>query len=193
MHPHRLRVSPSMTLLPLRAGPVSFVFDQATASIRDLRVGGIEVVRGVYGAVRDRNWRTVPPVLRDLQVDAPDVACRVTFEADCVDGDVDFCWHGTIVGTSTGTVTFTFDGTARTSFLRNRVGLCVLHPIRECAGTPCRVEHVDGRVTSGAFPDAIAPHQPFRDMRAISHLAAPGLHVRVECRGEKFEMENQRN
>lgn len=193
MHRDLPLVSPSMTLLPLRAGPVTFMFDQATASIRDLRVGGVEVVRGIYGAVRDHNWGTVPPVLRDLQVETHDDACRVTFEADCVDGDVDFCWHGTIVGTPTGTVTFTFDGEARTSFLKNRIGLCVLHPIRECAGTPCRVEHVDGHVTSGAFPEAISPHQPFRDMRAISHLAAPGLHVRVECTGETFEMEDQRN
>ena len=34
----------------------------------------------------------------------------------------------------------------KAAFLRNRIGFCVLHPGRECAGKPCRVEVDDGAV-----------------------------------------------
>src|SRR5262249_55471529 len=77
--------------------------------------------------------------------------------------------------------------------LRARIGLCVLHPIRECAGRTCRVETTDGRVESGAFPASISPHQPFTDLRAIAHEVAPGLWAEVRCEGDAFEMEDHRN
>ncbi len=91
-----------MTCRPLHAGPLAFEFDEDAASIRHLRVGVYEVVRGIYGAVRDRNWDTVVPVLRDVRVDARGDACRVTFVADCVSPDVAFSWDGEITGAPDG-------------------------------------------------------------------------------------------
>ena len=69
----------------------------------------------------------------------------------------------------------------------------LLHPMRECAGLPCRVEKVDGTVQLGEFPKYISPHQPFIDVRAISHEVAPNLHADVRFDGDIFEMEDQRN
>ncbi len=79
------------------------------------------------------------------------------------------------------------------SFLKNRIGLCVLHPIKECAGQACRVDHVDSRVTNGRFPRYISPHQPFKEIRSISHEVVDGVGVAVIFDGETFEMEDQRN
>jgi len=42
----------------LRAGPLSLTF--GAGEIRDIRLAGREVLRRVYVAVRDRNWRRVP-------------------------------------------------------------------------------------------------------------------------------------
>ena len=47
-----------------------------------------------------------------------------------------FVWKGVIEGDEQGTITYTMDGVARSTFLRNRIGFCVLHP-SDCAGARC--------------------------------------------------------
>lgn len=178
---------------PLRAGPVEMTFDPATAFLRRLRVGRVELVRGIYGAVRDRDWGTVLPAICNLSSEIGPDSFALEFDADCRATGIHFRWHGRILGQSDGRVGFDFDGEACASFLKNRIGLCVLHPIAECAGQPCTVEHMDGRVTHGAFPRLVAPHQPFKGVRGITHEPAPGLRVEVRLGGETFEMEDQRN
>lgn len=177
----------------LCAGPVELLFDPVTAFLRRLRVGRVELVRAIYGAVRDRNWGTVAPHISNLRARISNDSFRLTFDVECREGGIDFRWRGRITGAASGTVSFNFEGEAHATFLKNRIGLCVLHPLDECVGRACTVEHTDGRVTHGRFPRLIAPHQPFKDIRAITHKAAPGLSVEVRFAGETFEMEDQRN
>ncbi len=175
----------------LRAGPLSCLFEDG--AIRYVRLGEREIVRRIYGAVREPDWGTVPPEITDLRlVEEPD-SFRVSFCVDNVRGDVDFTWRGSITGDPDGTITFVMDGRARSPFRTARTGLCLLHPIAECAGRSCSVEHTDGAVEEGRFPRLISPHQPFRDIRAISHEVAPGLFAEVRFEGDTFEMEDQRN
>ena len=47
--------------IPLRAGPLTLLFEPDLAFLRYVRLGEREVLRGVYAAVRDRNWGTVRP------------------------------------------------------------------------------------------------------------------------------------
>ena len=82
---------------------------------------------------------------------------------------------------------------AKKSFLRNRIGICVLHPIIECAGKPCRVRHSDGAWKEQSFPRFISPHQPFKDIRALSWSPSDRIQANIELEGEVFEMEDQRN
>ena len=84
------------------------------------------------------------------------------------------------------------NGVARTTFLRNRIGFCVLHP-PGCAGLACVVEKDDGTREQSAFPEAIAPVAPFVDMRAIAYSVVPGVDVELRFTGDLFEMEDQRN
>lgn len=178
-----------MTLL--RAGPLSCLFEDG--GLRYVRWGAREVLRRVYAAVRDRNWDTVPATLSDLRVDARDDRFDVSFVATCRRGEIHFVWKGTIRGDARGTIAFSMDGEAKSSFLRNRIGFCVLHPIRECAGLPATVEKVNGALTHARFPRYVYAHQPFKDMRAITHEVAPGLRAAVRMEGDVFEMEDQRN
>jgi len=67
-------------------------------------------------------------------------------------------------------------------FQRNRIGICVLHPIAECAGQPCRVEHSDGKGEAGMFPKSISPWQPFYDVRKIWYSVA-GVSAQISLRG----------
>lgn len=175
----------------LRAGPLRVLFEDG--GLRYVRLGAREVLRRVYVAVRDRSWDTVPAEVGALKVDARADSFDVSFQARARREPVDFAWKATIRGDARGTISFGMDGEANSAFLRNRIGLCVLHPIRECSGAPCRVTHSDGRSEEGCFPRQVSPHQPFLDIRTLSHEVAPGLRAEVRVEGDVFEMEDQRN
>lgn len=177
---------------PLRAGPVSLYLD-ADGSLRRLAVAGHEIARRLMVAVRDRHWGTVPSRVFNLEVkEAPD-SFELSFDAQAVRGDLDFAWRGTAKGTPEGSITYSMEGEARSTFLRNRIGVVVLHPIRECAGAACTVEHSDGGRKNGSFPRYVWPHQPFKDVRVLWHSPASNLRVRFALEGDVFEMEDQRN
>lgn len=142
--------------LSLRAGPLSLVLEDG--DLRYIRLGDREILRRVYVAVRDRNWGTVLPRLTHRRIEQDGTSFRVTYDCEHQQGDVDFFWHGTIAGNAQGTITFTMEGWARSTFLRNRIGFCVLHPIRECAGQPCRVEQGSRRRARDGRP-GIAPRR----------------------------------
>ncbi len=182
-----------MDSVTLRAGPLTMLFQPDLAFLRHVRLGKEEVVRGVFAAVRDQNWDTIPFELSDLKIDQSSDQFIINFSAVCDQNEIQFHWAGAIQGLPNGTVCYSFDGKARKEFLRNRIGLCVLHPIDECAGNPCQVLHCDGSIEQASFPQLISPHQPFKNIQAISHQVTPDVEARVEFAGEVFEMEDQRN
>lgn len=180
--------------LALRAGPLTLTFEPDTGWLRHIRLGDHEVVRALYAAVRDQNWATIPLQLSNLAADVRADGFRVTFDVACRRGEVDYTWKGLVTGDASGRVEYHFDGVAHSDFLRNRIGLCCLHPIAECSGKPCVVEHSDGTREDGTFPTHIAPHQPFFDVAAVSYdVLNTGIRARVEFTGDTFEMEDQRN
>ncbi len=183
--------TPQPNQMVLRAGPLALVYENG--DLRYITLRGREVLRRVYVAVRDRNWGTVPLVLSNEQIEAREDGFHISYEARHQQGEIDFIWRGTITGAPDGTITFAMDGEARTTFLRNRIGFCVLHPIREGAGARCVVEHADGMRGEGVLPRYIAPDAPFLDMRAIAHEVAPDVWAEVQFEGDLFEMEDQRN
>jgi hypothetical protein len=174
----------------LNAGPLRMQF--VSGELRYVCCGAVEVLRRVSVAVRDCHWGTVPLHLSNLGSESREAAFRVSFTAMHQRDEIDFRWQGIITGDAQGTLRFTMDGVAHSGFLRNRIGLCVLHP-PECAGRACRVEHTDGAREDGFFPRFIAPHQPFKDIRAITHEVAPGLSAEIRLSGDVFEMEDHRN
>ena len=184
---------PAEEPIPLNAGSLTMQFEKSTGFLRYIRIGDHETVRCIYAAVRDRNWTTIPPEITNLQIEKTSAAFRITFDAICKQREIDFRWSGVVSGTADGTVTFEFDGTAASTFLKNRIGICVLHPILECAGKPCSIEKVDGTVEEGIFPRHISPHQPFKGIRAIVNEPIPGVRAEVRFAGDIFEMEDQRN
>jgi D-apionolactonase len=175
----------------LRAGPLTLVYENG--SLRWIRFGGHEILRGIYVGVRDEYWRTIPPAIGELTIDAREDTFRINLTADHRHLDLDFHWRGTIVGDRNGGLAFTMDGVAQRTFRKNRIGLCVLHPMADCSGRPCTVEHVDGHITSASFPTLVSPHQAFRQVRALAHEVVPGVIAEVRVEGDVFETEDQRN
>src|SRR4051812_40262409 len=138
--------APPPEQIALRAGPLSLIYENG--DLRYIRLGRREILRRVYVVLRDRNWGTLPPVLSNMQIEQTDDAFQISYDVEQRQGEIDFFWRGSITGDARGTIRFTMDGLARSSFLRNRIGFCVLHPIHECAAAACRIEHIDGSIES---------------------------------------------
>lgn len=186
--------------LPLRAGPLALIYENG--DLRSIRLGEREIVRRIYVAVRDRNWGTVAPRLSQVVISVADDSFHVSYDVAHIQGDIAFDWRGEIRGDANGMIHFSMDGMARTTFLRNRIGFCVLHP-PDCANARARIEHSDGSIEEARFPQLVAPQRivdgviqpvhPFAEMRAISHEVADDCWAAIRLAGEIFEMEDQRN
>jgi hypothetical protein len=189
--------SPAETL-ELRAGPVVALLDGI--DLRYIRRGPLEVVRRVYVAVRDQNWNTILGQHRITRIDQRQDGFEVEFDVEHRALGLDFAWHGSITGMPGGQIRYVMDGVARSEFRYNRVGFCILHPYRECAGKPYRARTQDGEV-SGTLPDEIGP-QRFEHgvyvplFPSFSNLVINidgSVQARLDFEGDLFEMEDQRN
>ena len=138
--------------IPLRAGPLTLTWE--AGDLRYIRYGETEVLRRIYVAIRDRNWDTAPNGMSNLVIEAGEDTFRITYDVENRLGDLHFTWRGEITGGADGAIRFGMDGVARTTFLKNRIGFCVLHP-EGIAGAPARVHHVDGSTEEAALPRAL--------------------------------------
>lgn len=179
-------------LIPLRAGPLSMIFDADNVMLRFVKIGDTEVLRAINAPVRNQYWGTVPPVASQIQLRDEGDSFVLTFNVNCRERDVDFFWKGSILGNSKGQLIFTFDGQAQTTFMKNRIGFCILHG-PSAAGKNWVIEDIDGIKTPGKFPLFISPHQPAKNIRGISHEIGPDVWATIRCEGDTFEMEDQRN
>src|SRR6476661_971398 len=80
----------------LRAGALSAILRGSQLSAICWRER--EVLHGIYVAVRDRNWGTVPVKLSNVHVRQESFAFNVAFDARHTKDDIDFQWHGGIEG-----------------------------------------------------------------------------------------------
>ena len=186
--------------IPLCAGPLTMIYENG--DLRYIKLGEREIVRRLYVAIRNRNWDTATNVLSDVQMEIGADSFTIRYLCTNTLDDIDFVWRGELHGAADGVITCRMDGEARTTFLRNRIGFCLLHPAA-IAGAPARIEHVDGTTEVNAFPIHIAPQfvidgeikpvAPFNEMAAVAHEVQPGVWAQIRFAGDIFEMEDQRN
>jgi D-apionolactonase len=174
----------------LVAGPATALF--TGDDLRAMRIAGSEVINRIYFALRDHNWTTIPGRISELRVDRGDDRFLITYCSEHRDREVNFLWRATITGEPNGTIRFAVEGEPRSTFRRNRIGLCVHHPI-SAAGDQLIVTHPDGSTTSGTFPTIISAHQPFKEIAGIRHFLSNGIFADIQFHGDVFEMEDQRN
>ncbi|MDW6023943.1 hypothetical protein SAZ10_19535 [Mesorhizobium sp. BAC0120] len=175
----------------LRAGPLSVELDNG--ALRYVRFGGTEVLRAIAFLVRDENWGTFTPEIRDLVIEEAADRFTVRYSATCSDDRRRLSYEAAITGQSDGSLSFEAIATPETDVVTNRTGFIVLHPVEGVAGYPVRVAHVDGREEQAVFPDTIDPMCPFQGIRSLSHQIAPNLWATCTMQGDAFEMEDQRN
>jgi hypothetical protein len=181
----------------LRAGPLTAFLEGA--DLRDLRFGGVELVRRLCFAFRDENWDTIPAELENLSIGVDANSFLVSYDAHHRNRDLDFRWHATIQGNDSGNLTYSMSGQALRGFRYCRIGFCVLHP-PEYAGRPYRGTAPAETIT-GELPQMIGPQRYqgglyFPLFEAVSSLKialAGGVEARFDFEGDLFEMEDQRN
>ncbi len=190
--------APLQHLRPLRAGPVTLFLDGI--DLRYLRIGGTELVRRVYTAVRDVDWDTVPGDVSNLELDEGGDGFRVEFDVRHARREIDLRWHGTIAGDASGRVEYLFDGVAERVCPHNRIGICVHHPWRETAGARFQAR-TPGGLVEGVYPDVIGV-QAIRDgayqalFEAFDRLRVElegGGALLFEFEGDLWETEDHRN
>jgi len=138
--------------------------------------------------------------MEGLEVEEGEEAFRIRYTSTHQEGEIDFVWQAEFEGAAEGVIRCRFEGLARSVFWRNRIGFCVLHPLRECAGARLRARYADGRTGETRFPEWVAAEQPIAgldELAGLAHEVWPGkwagVWAELEFRGEVFEMEDQRN
>ncbi len=176
--------------IQLFAGPVAVVFRDG--EIRSISINGQEVVNRIYFALRGENWQNVQSTVAELTVEKSDDSFQVRYKSEYGGNPPFFVSDTCIQGFPDGDLLYQMEGTAVHAFRRNRIGICVLHPI-SAAADQVIITHPDGTLTKGEFPRTISPHQPFKDIAAIDQACADGLRITFRFSGDIFEMEDQRN
>lgn len=177
----------------IRAGPLSAVLQDGV--IRYVKFGETEIVRRVYMALRDQNWNTIPTTYSNWNHKIGADSFRISFTGENKIEDINYKWDGSIVGESTGQISYSMNGVVQSGFKKRIIGLCALFPIRECAGRPAMVARGNKDKLSATFPYKISSQQPLPGLGDISEISydIEGASVKVRFDGDQFEMEDQRS
>ena len=175
----------------LRSGDISMLYE--AGNLRYISAGGYEIIRMIYFAVRDKEWLTISPDLSEERIRKKRNGFEIGYKAHYRYNDIDFEAGISLTSTSPNRFILEMTGKANSTFLKNRIGFCILHPIINCAGHVCRITHPDNSSTLGLFPEEISPHQPFKGIRAMRWKINDSLKARLHFEGDVFETEDQRN
>jgi len=179
--------APRVTGERFSVGALSFTLENG--GLRHIRVGSVEVIRGMSFLVRDRDWGTLVPELEVLHRAVADDLVTLRMCATYRTAVSSLAVQLTIKA-SPDSLFLQAEGNSTGSFETNRTGFTVLHPAA-LAGSPVRITHSTGAETETAFPKLIDPWQPFMDIAAMVH-GADGLQVTCAFQGDTFETEDQR-
>lgn len=175
----------------LTAGPITATLEDG--QLRWIRIGDKEAIRAIAFLVRDRNWGTANPEIRDLVVEEKRGGFKVTFTARCPTGDGTLTWRGEFAANRSGTLKCTAVAKVDRDFPTNRTGFVILHPLAGLVGKSVTVEHTDGTREKSTVPPEIVPDQPFLTVRAMTHQPARGIKAEIRMEGDSWETEDHRN
>jgi D-apionolactonase len=183
-----------VTLAPithLKAGAITCIYEEG--KLRYIKKGKSEILRMIYVAVRDKNWTTVPYKMEAEKIEVTGENFLISYTAFHELGEIDYKSFVEIKREKDGTISFSFKGEALSSFQRNRIGLCVLHPMKECAGNAATIISPGGSSYEGLFPKQVSPHQPFKNIQQLKWKINDQVKAELFFEGDIFETEDQRN
>jgi len=175
----------------LNAGPLTLEYSEG--GLWNICNGEEEVIRRIYLVFQDINWTSRPFVIQDeqWQIDAKSFSAKIQMQGthDAQNFSVDL----SVTGSELGEITYGFSGKSTDTFLKNRLGLCLLHPVAALSGRSCDLIRPDGSIEASQFPVNISASQPFLNLAGIAHKLNSGMKATVKFEGEVFETEDHRN
>ena len=177
-------------LLMLKAGRLTLYYQHG--QIRYISDGRNEIIRMIYSAFRDREWLNIMPLITSEILQRGADNFKIEYKCTYISDEPLFQAVYIIEGKADNTISFSFEGEALNSFEKNRLGICILHPLKECSGKQCELIHSKGNKEWLSFPALISPDQPFLDLKAMK-WDTDDSECLLEFTGDIFETEDQRN
>lgn len=176
--------------LILKSGCLSMIYENG--NLRYISAGNREIIRMIYPSFRTKGWLTINPEISNEEIDTQSDSFRIRYISHYKSGEINFSARVAIEGSASNLLIFSMEGEAISSFEKNRIGFCVLHPIEENSGKNCIVEHSNGEKETAIFPNNISPHHPFTDIKSLKWEIS-GHTCTLVFSGDIFETEDQRN
>jgi D-apionolactonase len=175
----------------LKAGELTCMYE--LGKLRYIRRGNSELIRMIYSAVRNEHWGTLPYSIEDEQLSIQNESFSIQYTAVYRQQAAVYKAYFNIEGKPDNTITFSMKGEALAAFQKNRIGLCVHHPIKECGGQTVMITRPDRSVYQSTFPQMVSPRQPFHDIQQMKWSTGDNTDVQLFFEGDIFETEDQRN
>ena len=121
----------------LNAGPLTLEYSEG--SLWNVCLGEEEAIRRIYLVFQDINWTSRPFEIKEEKWNIADDHFSADLELRGSNDAENFHAKLQIVGSTAGEIKFGFTGSSTTDFMRNRLGLCLLHPIANLAGKSCKL------------------------------------------------------
>jgi len=177
--------------ISLQAGELQCLYE--AGKLRYIKRGGTVLISMIYAAVRDGNWGTLPYKIEDEKLVIEKENFTIQFTAVYGQEKPVYKAFFTIEGKADSRISFSMQGTALAAFQKNRIGICVHHPVSSCSGQSVMVTRPDGTSYQSVFPEMISPHQPLLEIQQMQWTTADKTTVELFFEGDIFEMEDQRN
>jgi hypothetical protein len=181
------------SLLPakkLRSGDISCIYEHGR--LRYLKFRETEVIRMIFFAVRDQDWNTASYTIENELIETNLNGFSIRYTSIHKLNEIRYVAE-IIIKAEENTISFALSGKAMSSFQRNRIGICILHPIKECRGKKVIITRPDNTKYTAGFPDMISPHQPFKDIKEMQYYVNESIETSLTFEGDVFETEDQRN
>lgn len=194
MSEREIKLPFDLQLLParaLKAGPLTCLYEQG--NLRYLQWKGKEVIRMIYGAIRNKNWETVMPGLSDEKILEDENGFMISYDALYKKEEIHYRAAFSITARKTGSLVFTMEGEALNDFSKNRIGLCVHHPVEPCVGCKVEITNTHSDLVQSTFPELIQPNLVFSNIRAMKFTTNNGVKLKMKFEGDVFETEDHRN
>ena len=123
---------PLLSYRKLTTGNLTCMYE--AGNLRCIKYGDTEIVRMIYGAVRDKNWNTITPSVTDELIAEDEKGIAISYTANYNAVGIEYIAAFEIKLRPDNTIEYNMKGNALNSFKKNRIGICVLHPLKSCIG-----------------------------------------------------------
>ncbi|NRB54663.1 MAG: hypothetical protein HRU39_01590 [Salinicola sp.] len=180
----------------IQLGALSFAWQ--SGALRWLRIGDIEIVRGIAAVLRDPQWGTHTPIVDDERIEVAhrhaSLAQDFHLSTDGPDAAGESLLRGQLrIEATEHRVTVDLALEVLIDFTTARSGVSMLLPLAGVVGGEIQVLHTDGQRETTRLPRLISPSQPLFDIRQLQLSPTLDVTVKIDFEGDVFEMEDQRN